>query len=58
MIDESDRQSLIDYRLRQATDTIDLANFLAASEKYVIAVNRIYYGMYYAFNCISIEKWV
>lgn len=48
MIDDNDRQSLIDYRLRQATDTIDLANFLAISEKYVIAVNRIYYGMYYA----------
>ena len=25
MIDDNDRQSLIDYRLRQATDTIELA---------------------------------
>ena len=56
MIDESDRQSLIDYRLRQATDTIDLANFLAASEKYVIAVNRIYYGMYYALTALALKN--
>ena len=44
MIDENDRKSLVDYRLRQATDTIELAHFLAISEKYAIAVNRIYYG--------------
>ena len=46
MIEEKDRLSLIKYRLRQARDTIQLAHFLAFSEKYVIAVNRIYYGMY------------
>ena len=56
MIDESDRQSLNDYRLRQATDTTDLANFLAASEKYVIAVNRIYYGMYYALTALALKN--
>ena len=56
MIDENDRQSLIDYRLRQATDTIDLANFLAISEKYVIAVNRIYYGMYYALTALALKN--
>ena len=56
MIDENDRQSLIDYRLRQAIDTIDLANFLATSEKYVIAVNRIYYGMYYALTALALKN--
>jgi len=56
MIDEKDRQSLIDYRLRQATDTIDLANFLTISEKYVIAVNRIYYGMYYALTVLALKN--
>ena len=56
MIDENDRQSLIDYRLRQATDTIDLANFLTISEKYVIAVNRIYYGMYYALTALALKN--
>ena len=48
MIEDADRLALIDSRIKQATETIELANFLAISGKYVIAVNRIYYGMYYA----------
>lgn len=56
MIDENDRQSLVDYRLRQATDTIELAHFLAINEKYVIAVNRIYYGMYYALTALALKN--
>jgi len=56
MIDEIDRQSLIDYRLQQATDTIELAHFMAISEKYVIAVNRIYYGMYYALTALPLKN--
>ena len=42
MIDEKDRCSLIEYRFRQAIQTIELAHFLADSGKYIIAVNRIY----------------
>ena len=56
MIDGNDRQSLIDYRLRQATETIELAHFLVMSEKYVIAVNRIYYGMYYALTALALKN--
>ena len=56
MIDEKDRQSLIDYRLQQAIDTIELAHFLAINEKYVIAVNRIYYGMYYALTALALKN--
>ena len=56
MIDEKDKQSLIDYRLQQATDTIELAHFLTISEKYVIAVNRIYYGMYYALTALALKN--
>jgi len=56
MIDENDRQSLVDYRLRQLTDTIELAHFLVVSEKYVIAVNRIYYGMYYALTALALKN--
>lgn len=56
MIDENDRQSLVEYRLRQATDTIELAHFLAVSKKYVIAVNRIYYGMYYALTALALKN--
>ena len=48
MIDDKDRDSLIEFRLNQAFDTIELARFLVSSDKLVVAVNRIYYGMYYA----------
>ncbi len=55
MIDENDRESLIEYRLKQAIDTIELAKFLLSSDKLVIAVNRIYYGMYYALTALALK---
>lgn len=54
MITENDRESLIDYRLKQALETIELAKFLVMSEKFIIAVNRIYYGMYYALTALAL----
>jgi uncharacterized protein (UPF0332 family) len=42
-MNENDRNSLIKYRLNQALDTVNLANFLYKSNKLVVAVNRIYY---------------
>lgn len=56
MISEYDRDALIEYRLQQSIDTIELANFLVASDKLVIAVNRIYYGMYYALTALALKN--
>jgi len=56
MIEENDRDSLVEYRLSQAFDTIDLAKFLASNDKLVIAVNRIYYGMYYALTALALRN--
>jgi len=56
MMDEKDRDSLIAYRLQQACDTIELAKFLVSCEKLAIAVNRIYYGMYYALTALALEN--
>ncbi len=56
MISEQDRDSLLSYGLSQATDTIELARFLIYSNKLTVAVNRIYYGMYYLFiDCSCIK---
>lgn len=55
MIAENDRDSLIEYRINQALDTIELAKFLLSSDKLVIAVNRIYYGMYYALTALALK---
>lgn len=55
MINEHDRESLINYRISQATDTIELARFLIDSKKLTVAVNRIYYGMYYALTALALK---
>ena len=55
MINEKDRLALIEYRLQQASETIELAKFLSENQKFVIAVNRIYYGMYYALTALALK---
>lgn len=56
MISENDRNSLIKYRIDQAKDTIELAKFLIDSNRLIIAVNRIYYGLYYAVTALAIKN--
>jgi uncharacterized protein (UPF0332 family) len=55
MISEQDRDSILNYRLGQATDTIELARFLINSNKLIVAVNRIYYGMYYSLTALALK---
>ena len=54
MIDDKDRDALVEYRLQQAFETIELARFLVKNQKLVIAVNRIYYGMYYSLTALAL----
>lgn len=56
MIEETDRDALVKYRLNQAIETIDLATFLVSSDKLAIAVNRIYYGMYYGLTALALKN--
>jgi uncharacterized protein (UPF0332 family) len=55
MIKDTDRQALINYRLEQAKDTVELSQFLIDENQLVIAVNRIYYGMYYAVAALALK---
>ncbi len=55
MINKNDRDALIEYRLQQADETYELAKFLTESKKFSIAVNRIYYGMYYALTALALK---
>ena len=55
MINDDDRKALIKYRMKQAEDTIELAKFLALNQKSAVAVNRIYYGMYYALTSLALK---
>ena len=56
MIEDIDREALVRYRLNQAIETIELAKFLVKNDKLVIAVNRIYYGMYYALTALALKN--
>ena len=42
--------------MQQAVETIELARFLAENQKLAIAVNRIYYGMYYALTALALSN--
>lgn len=55
MINEEDRKTLIDYRLKQAKETISQSRFLIDSDQLVLAVNRIYYGMFYAVTALAMK---
>jgi uncharacterized protein (UPF0332 family) len=55
MISQDERNSLIEYRLHQATDTTELAAFLIQSGKLNVSVNRIYYGMFYALSALALK---
>ena len=55
MISDENRASLINYRIRQSNETVQLAEFLITSNKLVVAVNRIYYGAYYALTALALK---
>ena len=56
MIDDKDRLALIKYRLEQALDTIEVVDFLIDSDKLTVAVNRIYYGLFYSVTALAINN--
>jgi uncharacterized protein (UPF0332 family) len=56
MIDENDRITLIRYRLKQAKENIELVEFLIEANRLTVAVNRIYYGLYYAVTALAIKN--
>lgn len=56
MIEDQDRLALIKYRIDQAIDTIDVVDFLINSDKLTVAVNRIYYGLFYSVKALAINN--
>lgn len=55
-LNNADRNELIQYRMQQAAECIDEVSFLIANEKYKTAVNRIYYGMFYALLALALSS--
>jgi len=50
-----ERNALIEHRLGRAIDAIDDVEFLIENEKFHLAVNRIYYGIFYVLSAISLK---
>lgn len=54
ILNPEDRNELIKYRMQQAIDCTDEVSFLIDNKKYKIAVNRIYYGMFYSLTALAL----
>ncbi|MGE5355077.1 MAG: HEPN domain-containing protein [Deltaproteobacteria bacterium] len=54
-MDINTRNDLIKYRLEQEIETIELVEFLIASKEFDLAINRIYYGMYYSLTALALK---
>lgn len=55
MIDERDRDSLIEFRLNQAFDTIELTRFLVSSDKFCRCESYLLRDVL-CFDSFSLEK--
>lgn len=51
-----DRNELIKFRMQQAIECIEEVIFLIDNQKFKIAVNRIYYGMFYSLLALALKK--
>ena len=51
----NDIKSLIDFRIQQANETIKEVKFQIENNYLHIAVNRIYYGMFYSLLALSLK---
>lgn len=55
MIDNENRNALINYRIEQAKRTIKDVELLIENERWQSAVNRIYYSMFYMLMALSVK---
>ncbi len=55
MIKDNDREILIQYRLNQAGQTINEVSKLIEVDLLNVAVNRIYYGIFYSLTALALK---
>ena len=53
---EEDRKALIEHRIAKADDAVRDVEFLIESKRPLLAVNRIYYGIFYIISALSLKK--
>jgi uncharacterized protein (UPF0332 family) len=54
-LDKSDKETLIHYRIEQAKNACDDADFLIQNDRLTSAVNRIYYAMFYMLSALALK---
>jgi uncharacterized protein (UPF0332 family) len=50
-----EREILIKYRIEQAYEALEEVRFLIDNAKFKLAVNRIYYGMFYILSSLALK---
>jgi len=50
-----DKTELVNYRISRALEAIDEVEFLLANGKLNLAVNRIYYGIFYILSALALK---
>jgi uncharacterized protein (UPF0332 family) len=54
-LNDEDRELLINNYLEKSRTTIKKVEFLIDNNEYQLAVNRIYYGIYYSLSALAIK---
>jgi len=52
---DDEKNALIEHRITRSTNTIEEVSFLIKNKKFLLAVNRIYYGMFYILSALSLK---
>ncbi|MCD4818907.1 MAG: HEPN domain-containing protein [Candidatus Cloacimonetes bacterium] len=55
-LNETNRQDLITHNINKAFKTIEEVSFLIENHYYSLALNRIYYGMFYIISALALEN--
>jgi uncharacterized protein (UPF0332 family) len=50
-----ERKALIEHRISKAKDAIDDVEFLIKNKRLNLAINRIYYGMFYMLSALALK---
>jgi uncharacterized protein len=54
--DEESQRHLIQHKLDKADSTVDDIRFLLDNDKLAIAINRIYYAVFYALSALALKR--
>ncbi len=52
---EADRKALINHRISKANDAVSDVEFLIKGKRFLLAINRIYYGIFYILSALSLK---